>query len=156
MMKHFILCFQCLSRSTAVEIVNSSKVLQAETRMLLDGKLLVQFHPWLLSVVAYSLRCLCSSLSRLDVSHFSFCFLIIVFVWFLLTTAPCTLLENVPLFTFVQKSKYNKKTRAKHDIYSALLNVYPYSPSLFCSYLLLPALLFYLPRFWNVYKPFQT
>lgn len=32
---------QCLSRSTAVEIVNSSKVLQAETRMLLDGKLLV-------------------------------------------------------------------------------------------------------------------
>eukprot|EP00066_Takifugu_rubripes_P029356 XP_011618622.1 PREDICTED: diacylglycerol kinase delta-like [Takifugu rubripes] len=29
-----------LSRSTAVEIVNSSKVLQAETRMLLDGKLL--------------------------------------------------------------------------------------------------------------------
>lgn len=36
------LYFQCLSRSTAVEIVNSSKVLQAETRMLLDGKLLVQ------------------------------------------------------------------------------------------------------------------
>lgn len=35
---------QCLSRSTAVEIVNSSKVLQAETRMLLDGKLLVQTH----------------------------------------------------------------------------------------------------------------
>lgn len=33
---------QCLSRSTAVEIVNSSKVLQAETRMLLDGKLLVR------------------------------------------------------------------------------------------------------------------
>ncbi|XP_071315200.1 diacylglycerol kinase delta isoform X4 [Trachinotus anak] len=31
---------ECLSRSTAVEIVNSSKVLQAETRMLLDGKLL--------------------------------------------------------------------------------------------------------------------
>uniref|UniRef100_A0A667WT61 Diacylglycerol kinase n=1 Tax=Myripristis murdjan TaxID=586833 RepID=A0A667WT61_9TELE len=32
---------ECLSRSTAVEIVNSSKVLQAETRMLLDGKLLL-------------------------------------------------------------------------------------------------------------------
>uniref|UniRef100_A0A665UMA7 Diacylglycerol kinase n=1 Tax=Echeneis naucrates TaxID=173247 RepID=A0A665UMA7_ECHNA len=31
---------ECLSRSTAVEIVNSSKVLQVETRMLLDGKLL--------------------------------------------------------------------------------------------------------------------
>ncbi|XP_034412661.1 diacylglycerol kinase eta isoform X2 [Cyclopterus lumpus] len=31
---------ECLSRSTAVEIVNSSKVLQAETRTLLDGKLL--------------------------------------------------------------------------------------------------------------------
>uniref|UniRef100_H3CDE9 Diacylglycerol kinase n=1 Tax=Tetraodon nigroviridis TaxID=99883 RepID=H3CDE9_TETNG len=31
-----------LSRSTAVEIVNSSKVLQAETRMLLDGKLLAE------------------------------------------------------------------------------------------------------------------
>ncbi|XP_058479621.1 diacylglycerol kinase eta isoform X3 [Solea solea] len=31
---------ECLSRSTAVEIVNSSKVLQAETRMMLDGKLL--------------------------------------------------------------------------------------------------------------------
>nr|XP_054604748.1 diacylglycerol kinase delta [Nothobranchius furzeri] len=31
---------ECLSRSTAVEIVNSSKVLQAETRMLLDAKLL--------------------------------------------------------------------------------------------------------------------
>jgi hypothetical protein len=30
-----------LTRSTAVEIVNSSKVLKAETRMLLDGKLLV-------------------------------------------------------------------------------------------------------------------
>ncbi|XP_054656610.1 diacylglycerol kinase delta isoform X1 [Dunckerocampus dactyliophorus] len=29
---------ECLSRSTAVEIVNSSKVLQAETTMLLDGK----------------------------------------------------------------------------------------------------------------------
>lgn len=36
---------QCLSRSTAVEIVNSSKVLQAETRMLLDGKLLVRSAP---------------------------------------------------------------------------------------------------------------
>lgn len=34
---------ECLSRSTAVEIVNSSKVLQAETRMLLDGKLLMDF-----------------------------------------------------------------------------------------------------------------
>uniref|UniRef100_A0A3P9NY39 Diacylglycerol kinase n=1 Tax=Poecilia reticulata TaxID=8081 RepID=A0A3P9NY39_POERE len=33
---------ECLSRSTAVEIVNSSKVLQAETSMLLDGKLLVR------------------------------------------------------------------------------------------------------------------
>lgn len=32
---------ECLSRSTAVEMVNSSKVLQAETRMLLEGKLLV-------------------------------------------------------------------------------------------------------------------
>ncbi|XP_026208148.1 diacylglycerol kinase eta isoform X2 [Anabas testudineus] len=31
---------ECLSRSTAVEIVNSSKVLQAETRTLLDGKIL--------------------------------------------------------------------------------------------------------------------
>lgn len=36
---------QYLSRSTAVEIVNSSKVLQAETRMLLDGKLLVSSAP---------------------------------------------------------------------------------------------------------------
>lgn len=36
--------FQGLSRSTAVEIVNSSKVLQAETKMLLDGKLLVQLY----------------------------------------------------------------------------------------------------------------
>ncbi|PWA19811.1 hypothetical protein CCH79_00015863, partial [Gambusia affinis] len=34
---------ECLSRSTAVEIVNSSKVLQAETSMLLDGKLLSDF-----------------------------------------------------------------------------------------------------------------
>ncbi|XP_047241383.1 diacylglycerol kinase delta isoform X1 [Girardinichthys multiradiatus] len=34
---------ECLSRSTAVEIVNSSKVLQAETRMLLNGKLLSDF-----------------------------------------------------------------------------------------------------------------
>uniref|UniRef100_A0A087XI42 Diacylglycerol kinase n=1 Tax=Poecilia formosa TaxID=48698 RepID=A0A087XI42_POEFO len=33
---------ECLSRSTAVEIVNSSKVLQGETSMLLDGKLLFQ------------------------------------------------------------------------------------------------------------------
>ncbi|XP_064877855.1 diacylglycerol kinase delta isoform X1 [Oncorhynchus nerka] len=32
---------ECLSRSTAVEIVNSSKVLQLETRMLLEGKLLL-------------------------------------------------------------------------------------------------------------------
>eukprot|EP00063_Salmo_salar_P037256 XP_014012091.1 PREDICTED: diacylglycerol kinase delta-like [Salmo salar] len=31
---------ECLSRSTAVEIVNSSKVLQLETTMLLEGKLL--------------------------------------------------------------------------------------------------------------------
>uniref|UniRef100_A0AAV2KNI5 Diacylglycerol kinase n=1 Tax=Knipowitschia caucasica TaxID=637954 RepID=A0AAV2KNI5_KNICA len=31
---------ECLSRSTAVEIVNSSKVLEAETKMLLDGKIL--------------------------------------------------------------------------------------------------------------------
>uniref|UniRef100_A0A3B4BJH1 Diacylglycerol kinase n=1 Tax=Periophthalmus magnuspinnatus TaxID=409849 RepID=A0A3B4BJH1_9GOBI len=31
---------ECLSRSTAVEIVNSSKVLQAETKMLLEGKIL--------------------------------------------------------------------------------------------------------------------
>ncbi|XP_030635538.1 diacylglycerol kinase delta [Chanos chanos] len=31
---------ECLSRSTAVEIVNSSKVLQQETKMLLEGKLL--------------------------------------------------------------------------------------------------------------------
>ncbi|XP_041635249.1 diacylglycerol kinase eta isoform X3 [Cheilinus undulatus] len=37
---------ECLSRSTAVEIVNSSKVLQAETKMLLDGKLLTPCgHP---------------------------------------------------------------------------------------------------------------
>ncbi|XP_013889332.1 diacylglycerol kinase eta [Austrofundulus limnaeus] len=34
---------ECLSRSTAVEIVNSSKDLQAETRMLLDGKLLSDY-----------------------------------------------------------------------------------------------------------------
>ncbi|XP_012705150.2 diacylglycerol kinase delta isoform X2 [Fundulus heteroclitus] len=34
---------ECLCRSTAVEIVNSSKVLQAETGMLLDGKLLTDF-----------------------------------------------------------------------------------------------------------------
>uniref|UniRef100_A0AAZ3RBF5 Diacylglycerol kinase n=1 Tax=Oncorhynchus tshawytscha TaxID=74940 RepID=A0AAZ3RBF5_ONCTS len=32
---------ECLSRSTAVEIVNSSRVLQLETTMLLEGKLLV-------------------------------------------------------------------------------------------------------------------
>ncbi|XP_072314899.1 diacylglycerol kinase delta isoform X2 [Eucyclogobius newberryi] len=31
---------ECLSRSAAVEIVNSSKVLQAETKMLLDGNIL--------------------------------------------------------------------------------------------------------------------
>lgn len=42
-MKHYVFYLQCLSRSTAVEIVNSSKVLQAETKMLLDGKLLVTF-----------------------------------------------------------------------------------------------------------------
>lgn len=41
-LRQFILYVQCLSRSTAVEIVNSSKVLQAETKMLLDGKLLVR------------------------------------------------------------------------------------------------------------------
>ncbi|KAK3546555.1 hypothetical protein QTP70_027318, partial [Hemibagrus guttatus] len=33
---------ECLSRSTAVEIVNSSKVLQQETKMLLEGKLLLE------------------------------------------------------------------------------------------------------------------
>ncbi|XP_076843600.1 diacylglycerol kinase delta isoform X2 [Brachyhypopomus gauderio] len=33
---------ECLSRSTAVEIVNSSKVLQLETKMLLEGKLLLE------------------------------------------------------------------------------------------------------------------
>lgn len=44
---HYCVCFQCLSRSTAVEIVNSSKVLQAETKMLLDGKLLVQVHSFI-------------------------------------------------------------------------------------------------------------
>uniref|UniRef100_A0AAY4CPH6 Diacylglycerol kinase n=1 Tax=Denticeps clupeoides TaxID=299321 RepID=A0AAY4CPH6_9TELE len=32
---------ECLSRSTAVEIVNTSKVLQQETKVLLEGKLLV-------------------------------------------------------------------------------------------------------------------
>ncbi|XP_062371678.1 diacylglycerol kinase eta isoform X3 [Sardina pilchardus] len=33
---------ECLSRSAAVEIVNTSKVLQQETRMLLEGKLLLE------------------------------------------------------------------------------------------------------------------
>lgn len=54
----FIFFSQCLSRSTAVEIVNSSKVLQAETRMLLDGKLLVRLSRSSLS----SLRSLFPSL----------------------------------------------------------------------------------------------
>ncbi|XP_034020182.1 diacylglycerol kinase delta isoform X2 [Thalassophryne amazonica] len=48
---------EVLSRSTAVEIVNSSKVLQAETKMLLDGKMLLE------SLEEHELRSTLNSLS---------------------------------------------------------------------------------------------
>uniref|UniRef100_A0A8C6TTB1 Diacylglycerol kinase n=1 Tax=Neogobius melanostomus TaxID=47308 RepID=A0A8C6TTB1_9GOBI len=54
---------ECLSRSTAVEIVNSSKVLQAETRMLLDGKLLEEKE------LRSTLNSLSAELHKLDDIH---------------------------------------------------------------------------------------
>lgn len=102
-MKHFGWYFQCLCRSTAVEIVNSSKVLQAETRMLLDGKLLVTwlrpFTPLLLTF---------------------FCSLTIVFI------------QKVDLLFMITLC-------AEEQI---LLSIIKGLSLLFCSYLLLSALLF--------------
>uniref|UniRef100_A0A3P9A3G8 Diacylglycerol kinase n=1 Tax=Esox lucius TaxID=8010 RepID=A0A3P9A3G8_ESOLU len=58
---------ECLSRSTAVEIVNSSKVLQLETRMLLEGRLLLDSpqEDDLLS----TLNSLSAELNKLDDIH---------------------------------------------------------------------------------------
>uniref|UniRef100_A0A3Q4HR86 Diacylglycerol kinase n=1 Tax=Neolamprologus brichardi TaxID=32507 RepID=A0A3Q4HR86_NEOBR len=58
---------ECLSRSTAVEIVNSSKVLQAETRMLLDGKLLVRLSQR--EELRLTLNSLSAELHKLDDIH---------------------------------------------------------------------------------------
>ncbi|XP_015250894.1 PREDICTED: diacylglycerol kinase delta-like isoform X1 [Cyprinodon variegatus] len=58
---------ECLSRSTAVEIVNSSKVLQAETSMLLDGKLLTDFPEE--EELRLTLNNLSSELLKLDDIH---------------------------------------------------------------------------------------
>uniref|UniRef100_A0A3P8QTP1 Diacylglycerol kinase n=1 Tax=Astatotilapia calliptera TaxID=8154 RepID=A0A3P8QTP1_ASTCA len=58
---------ECLSRSTAVEIVNSSKVLQAETRMLLDGKLLVRVSQR--EELRLTLNSLSAELHKLDDIH---------------------------------------------------------------------------------------
>ncbi|KAM6949441.1 diacylglycerol kinase eta [Aplochiton taeniatus] len=55
---------ECLSRSTAVEIVNSSKVLEAETRTLLDGKLLDREEEML-----STLNSLSAELHKLDDIH---------------------------------------------------------------------------------------
>lgn len=98
------LYFQCLSRTTAVEIVNSSKVLQAETSMLLDGKLLVQLSNFihLFSLLfplfpnpLFSLLAVCLFWS-LGVSHFNFCRLFIVFVQFLFYSFICPV-HNRPM-----------------------------------------------------------
>ncbi|XP_028298006.1 diacylglycerol kinase eta-like [Gouania willdenowi] len=56
-----------LSRSTAVEIVNSSKVLQAETKMLLDGRLLSEFAEE--EELRSTLSSLSSELHKLDDIH---------------------------------------------------------------------------------------
>lgn len=92
------LYFQCLSRSTAVEIVNSSKVLQAETRMLLDGKLLVQLysfiHVFSLSLslfpssILFSLIVFPSLLKPFKPRHLTFHFLLSVYLLSLLYL-PC-------------------------------------------------------------------
>ncbi|KAM7366493.1 hypothetical protein PAMP_015931 [Pampus punctatissimus] len=58
---------ECLSRSTAVEIVNSSKVLQAETRMLLDGKLLSECQEE--DELRSTLNSLSAELHKLDDIH---------------------------------------------------------------------------------------
>lgn len=58
---------ECLSRSTAVEIVNSSKVLQAETRMLLDGKLLSECEEE--EELRSTLNSLSAELHKLDDIH---------------------------------------------------------------------------------------
>ncbi|XP_017289540.1 diacylglycerol kinase eta isoform X3 [Kryptolebias marmoratus] len=58
---------ECLSRSTAVEIVNSSKVLQAETRMLLDGKLLLDSPEE--EELHLTLNSLSAELNKLDDIH---------------------------------------------------------------------------------------
>ncbi|XP_036404010.1 diacylglycerol kinase delta isoform X1 [Megalops cyprinoides] len=57
-----------LSRTTAVEIVNSSKVLQQETRMLLDGKLL-QLDPPQEEELLSTLNTLGAELQKLDDIH---------------------------------------------------------------------------------------
>uniref|UniRef100_A0A3Q3GFK5 Diacylglycerol kinase n=1 Tax=Labrus bergylta TaxID=56723 RepID=A0A3Q3GFK5_9LABR len=60
---------ECLSRSTAVEIVNSSKVLQAETKMLLDGKLLVLSECPEEEELRSTLNSLSAELHKLDDIH---------------------------------------------------------------------------------------
>ncbi|XP_061556837.1 diacylglycerol kinase eta-like [Phycodurus eques] len=55
------------SRSTAVEIVNSSKVLQAETTMLLDGKHLSEFPEE--EGLRFTLNSLSAELHKLDDIH---------------------------------------------------------------------------------------
>ena len=135
------LCLQCLSRSTAVEIVNSSKVLQAETRMLLDGKLLVRlcnfihvfplprlFSSSALSVLRWrlafqlllSVYCLCSDI-------FFFCLFAVAFIH------PARRFTFYSRRPFVWKSKYNDRATAERD------RVYSDSSALlsFCSFIFL-------------------
>lgn len=134
-----IICFvspQCLSRSTAVEIVNSSKVLQAETKMLLDGKLLVRFCTF---VHEFSSVCL---------SHFSLCCLIIVFVGFLFAVASRALVENTSVHSGLLCRRINiikPEQSMKASFVIKCLSIF--------SLLLLSLSAF--PLFCDVYKPFQ-
>ncbi|XP_028831562.1 diacylglycerol kinase delta isoform X2 [Denticeps clupeoides] len=59
---------ECLSRSTAVEIVNTSKVLQQETKVLLEGKLLQLESPQEEELQS-TLNCLGAELLKLEDIH---------------------------------------------------------------------------------------
>lgn len=126
------LCFQCLSRSTAVEIVNSSKVLQAETRMLLDGKLLVRLCNFIHVFSLRRLLCLprlfsSSALSvlrwrlafQLLLSVYCLCFVLFFCLFaeaFIHPARRRTFYSRQP---FVWESKYNDRTTAQCDrVYS--------------------------------------
>ncbi|RXN21526.1 diacylglycerol kinase delta-like isoform X2 [Labeo rohita] len=61
-------CAQGLSRSTAVDIVNSSKVLQQETKMLLEGKLL-QLEPSQKEELLSTVDSLSAELHKLEDIH---------------------------------------------------------------------------------------